>query len=43
MPKPDYCHYEQRQLAPVADRILGFLNTTYQAIAGDQFELFAGS
>jgi DNA polymerase-2 len=43
IPKPDYRHYEQRQLAPVADGILGFVNTSYEAIAGDQFELFAGS
>lgn len=42
IPKPDYKHYEQRQLAPVADGILGFVGTSYDAIAGDQLELFAG-
>jgi len=43
IPKPDYKHYEQRQLAPVADGILGFVDTSFEAIAGDQLELFAGS
>jgi DNA polymerase-2 len=43
VPKPDYRHYEQRQLAPVADGILGFVGTSFDAIAGDQLQLFAGS
>ena len=43
IPQPDYKHYEQRQLAPVADGILGFVDTSYEAIAGDQLELFSGS
>ena len=42
VPKPDYRHYEQRQLAPVADGILGFVGASYAAIAGDQLELFSG-
>ncbi|MGI9451573.1 MAG: DNA polymerase II, partial [Geminicoccaceae bacterium] len=42
IPKPDYRHYEQRQLAPVADGILGFVDTSYEAIAGAQLDLFAG-
>ena len=40
IPKPDYRHYESRQLAPVADGILNFVNTSFDAIAGDQLELF---
>ncbi|MEZ5936157.1 MAG: DNA polymerase II [Alphaproteobacteria bacterium] len=43
IPEPDYKHYEQRQLAPVADGILGFAGTSFQAIAGDQLELFGDS
>ncbi len=43
IPKPDYQHYERRQLAPVADGILGFVDTSFEAIVGDQLELFAGS
>ncbi|MGI9438051.1 MAG: DNA polymerase II [Geminicoccaceae bacterium] len=43
IPQPDYKHYEQRQLAPVADGILSFVDTSFEAIAGDQLELFAGS
>ncbi|MEM8951636.1 MAG: DNA polymerase II [Pseudomonadota bacterium] len=43
IPRPDYKHYEQRQLAPVADGILGFVDSSFEAIAGDQLELFAGS
>ena len=43
IPQPDYKHYEQRQLAPVADGILGFVDTSYEAIAGDQLQLFSGS
>ena len=43
IPKPDYQHYERRQIAPVADGILGFVDTSFEAIAGDQLELFTGS
>ncbi|MEZ5934848.1 MAG: DNA polymerase II [Alphaproteobacteria bacterium] len=41
VPTPDYQHYERRQLAPVADGILGLVGTSFEAIAGDQLELFA--
>ena len=41
IPKSDYRHYEQRQLAPVADGILGFFGTSYKTIAGAQLDLFA--
>ena len=43
IPKPDYRHYEERQLKPVADGILGFVDTSFEAIAGDQLELFGGA
>jgi len=43
IPKPDYQHYERRQLAPVADGILGFVDTSFEAIVGDQLQLFTGS
>jgi len=43
IPQPDYQHYEQRQLAPVADGILGFVDTSFEAITGDQLELFTSS
>lgn len=36
----DYQHYLERQLAPVADGILGFLDTSFAAIAGQQLDLF---
>ncbi|OED38458.1 hypothetical protein AB833_19905 [Chromatiales bacterium (ex Bugula neritina AB1)] len=36
----DYQHYVDRQLAPVADGILHFFETSYEAITSAQFELF---
>jgi DNA polymerase-2 len=36
----DYSHYVDRQLAPVADGILHFLNTSFAAISGKQQSLF---
>ena len=36
----DYQHYLERQLAPVADGILGFLDTSFAAVAGRQLDLF---
>ena len=40
IPKPDYRHYQNKQLAPVADGILGFVGTSFEAIAGQQLTLF---
>lgn len=40
IPKPDYHHYQNKQLAPVADAILGFVGTSFDAIAGQQLTLF---
>ncbi len=40
IPKPDYRHYEERQLAPVADGILGFVGTSFEALTGAQLEIF---
>jgi DNA polymerase-2 len=37
---PDYQHYLDKQLAPVADGILQFLHTSFEAIVGRQMELF---
>ena len=37
---PDYDHYSERQLKPVADTILGFLHTSFDEIVGGQIELF---
>ncbi len=42
IPEPDYRHYERRQLAPVADGILGFVNSSFDAVTGSQLELFSG-
>jgi DNA polymerase-2 len=36
----DYEHYKDRQLAPVADSILGLLGTRFSAIADGQIALF---
>ncbi len=36
----DYDLYIERQIAPIADGILQFLDTSYEQIAGDQIELF---
>ncbi len=40
MPRPDYRHYEERQLAPIADGILGFVGTSFEAVAGAQLAIF---
>ena len=40
VPKPDYQHYQQKQLAPIADAILGFVGTSFEAVAGQQLTLF---
>lgn len=40
VPRPDYDHYLDRQLKPVADGILGFLGTSFKALASDQLEIF---
>ncbi|MEZ5574042.1 MAG: DNA polymerase II [Halioglobus sp.] len=36
----DYQHYVDRQLAPVADGILGFVGTSFSALTDKQIELF---
>ena len=36
----DYEHYLEKQLIPVADGILHFLNTSYHAVISEQSELF---
>ena len=36
----DYQHYVDRQLQPVADGILGFLGTSFEALVGRQIDLF---
>ncbi len=38
--KLDYEHYKDRQLAPVADAILGFIGTSFSGIADGQIALF---
>lgn len=40
IPVPDYEHYRQRQLAPVANSILHFLDTSFEAITDKQLEIF---
>jgi DNA polymerase-2 len=40
IPKPDYQHYRERQLAPAADSILHFLDTSFAAITDAQLEFF---
>lgn len=40
VPRPDYAHYRDRQLAPAADGILGFLGTSFDAITDPQLEIF---
>jgi DNA polymerase-2 len=40
IPRPDYRHYEERQLAPVANGILGFVGTSFEALTGAQLEIF---
>ncbi len=36
----DYQHYVDRQLAPIADGILGFVDTSFRAITEQQMDLF---
>ena len=36
----DYQHYIDKQLAPVADGILHFLNSSYHSVVSAQIELF---
>lgn len=38
--KLDYQHYLEKQLMPVADGILHFLNTSYHSVMSEQSELF---
>ena len=40
VPKPDYRHYRERQLAPAANGILHFLDTSFEAITDAQLEIF---
>lgn len=42
-PPPDYDHYAERQLKPVADTILLALGSGYDEIVGGQMELFGGN
>ena len=39
-PKPDYDHYRERQLAPAADGILHFLDTSFSQLTDSQMEMF---
>ena len=40
LPRPDYDHYRERQLAPAADGLLHFLDTSFDAITDRQMEIF---
>ena len=40
IPKPDYEHYRERQLAPAANGILHCLDTSFEAITNAQLEIF---
>jgi DNA polymerase-2 len=40
LPKPDYAHYRDRQLAPAADGILQFLGTSFEALTDQQLAMF---
>ncbi|TFH46919.1 MAG: DNA polymerase II [Lysobacterales bacterium] len=40
IPKPDYQHYRDRQLAPAANGILHFLDTSLEAITDAQLAIF---
>jgi DNA polymerase-2 len=40
IPKPDYQHYRERQLAPAANGILHFLDTSFEAITDAQLAFF---
>ena len=39
-PRPDYDHYRERQLAPAADGLLRFLDTSFEAITDRQMGMF---
>ena len=39
-PRPDYGHYRERQLAPAADGLLHFLDTSFDAITDRQMAIF---
>jgi len=39
-PRPDYQHYRERQLAPAADGILHFLDTSFERITDQQLAMF---
>ncbi|MGI9409833.1 MAG: DNA polymerase II [Hyphomicrobiaceae bacterium] len=38
--EPDYQHYLDKQLAPAADGILQFLNTSFKELTGSQMQMF---
>eukprot|EP00119_Amphimedon_queenslandica_P020652 XP_019861071.1 PREDICTED: uncharacterized protein LOC109589422 [Amphimedon queenslandica] len=40
LPRPDYEHYRSRQLAPAADGLLHFLNTSFESITDRQMAIF---
>ena len=40
LPRPDYDHYRERQLAPAADGLLHFLETSFDAITDRQMAIF---
>ena len=40
LPRPDYEHYRERQLAPAADGLLHFLDTSFDAITDRQMAIF---
>ena len=40
VPRPDYDHYRERQLAPAADGLLHFLDTSFGAITDRQMAIF---
>ncbi|MCB1740629.1 MAG: DNA polymerase II, partial [Gammaproteobacteria bacterium] len=40
LPRPDYEHYRDRQLAPAADGILHFLDSSFDAITDAQMSMF---
>jgi DNA polymerase-2 len=40
IPKPDYDHYRERQLAPAANGILHFLDTSFETITDAQLAIF---
>jgi DNA polymerase-2 len=40
LPRPDYAHYRERQLAPAADGLLHFLDTSFDQITDQQLAMF---